>query len=253
MCFCRRRSDRSEQSSAGRPANLRAWRAKMVALCFACVLSASRMHHAEAIELQAAHVNATACLLARAFEIDPAYRYLFPDPAERERGLCDFFARNLRTHLPYGCTHAFLDGRNTPFATVTLRPPAGITISTLTMLRRGLLPFALAHGRGAVRRLFWLKRVYDELEAAAADGAPHFYVHMMAVAPEQQGQGHGALLLDRMLATNTAGAPTVPIVLTTHLPRNVAFYRRAGFRVVGERMLQPPDAAAYTVWSMRRG
>ena len=209
--------------------------------------------HDPAIPLQADHVAATAVLLARAFEIDPAYRYLFPVPEQRPHGLGDFFARNLRTHLPHRCTHALLDAQRRPYATVTLRPPGGIHISALTMLRRGLLPFAFSHGRAAVRRLFWLKHSYDQLEAAAAGHGPHFYVHMMAVAPEQQGRGHGARLLAQILDRASAAQPAVPAVLTTHLTINLEFYRRAGFEVSDERTLHPPDGEPYTVWSMRRG
>lgn len=205
-----------------------------------------------AVTLQPSHIEPTARMLARAFEIDPAYRYLFLDPALRERGLRDFFARNLRTHLPYRCTHAWLDAAGAPFATVTVRPPGGIPISMLTMLRQGLLPFALAHGRAAVARLFWLKRTYETLEARVVGRIPHFYVHMMAVAPEQQGRGHGAALLDQILTREIAAAPTLPIILTTHLPRNLVFYQRAGFEAVDERELEPPAAAKYTVWTMRR-
>lgn len=208
--------------------------------------------HTAAVSLQPEHVAETATLLARAFEIDPAYRYLFPDPAQRPRGLGDFFARNLRTHLPHRCTYALLDAQQRPFATVTIRPPGGIHISTLTMLRRGLLPFAVAHGRAAVRRLFWLKHTYDALEAEAAAHGPHFYVHMMGVAPDQQGRGHGARLLAQILDRTRATTSTVPTVLTTHLPINLEFYRRAGFELSDERTLHPPDAPPYTVWSMRR-
>jgi GNAT superfamily N-acetyltransferase len=206
----------------------------------------------DAVALQAAHVEPTAAMLARAFTIDPAYGYLFPDPHRRERGLRDFFARNLRTHLPHRCTHALLDAQQQPYATVTLRPPGGIELSALTLLRRGLLPFALAQGRAAVQRMFWLKRTYEALEAEAANGRQHFYVHMMAVSPDQQGRGHGARLLERILTCETACAPELPAVLTTHLPRNVVFYQRAGFQVVDERWLQPPGSEGYTVWSMRR-
>ena len=210
------------------------------------------MNVSDAVALQPAHVERTAAMLARAFAIDPAFGYLFPDPQRRERGLRDFFARNLRTHLPHRCTHALLDPQGQPYATVTLRPPGGIHVSALTMLRRGLLPFALAHGRATVQRLFWLRRTYDALEAETARGARHFYVHMMAVAPERQGRGHGARLLEQILECETARAPDLPAVLTTHLPRNVVFYQRHGFEVADERGLRPPGSDGYTVWTMRR-
>jgi GNAT superfamily N-acetyltransferase len=198
--------------------------------------------------LRAAHVDRTADLLARAFEVDEAYRYLFPDAAARTAGLRDFFARNLRTHLPQACTFVALDAGGRVLATVTLRPPGGLHISFWTMLRRGLLPFAAAHGWGAVQRLLWLKRTYDALEAEAAANLPHAYVHMMAVAPEHQGQGVGSRLLAQVLGASNAAQT----VLTTHLPRNLVFYRRHGFEVLSERTLQPPRSHAYTVWSMRR-
>lgn len=201
--------------------------------------------------LDASKVAPLAALLARSFDRDAAYRYLFADEASRTRGLQDFFVRNLQTHLPHGCTHVATDGAGVLLATVTLRPPAGIPISTLTMIRRGLLPFAFAHGRAAVKRLFWLKATYDAIEARAAQSAPHWHVHMMAVRGDAQGQGVGSALLRRVLEQATATSQHA-VVLTTHLPENVVFYRRAGFEVVDEQTLTPPDDRAYSVWSMRR-
>src|SRR5678815_5319297 len=101
-------------------------------------------------------VGMAAAILADAMDDDPAYRYLMPTAATRTRGLSDYFARSLRTYLPHRCTYVALDGSDTS-GTVTLRPPGGIDISTLTMIRRGLLPFAVTHGLAAVRRLFALK------------------------------------------------------------------------------------------------
>jgi GNAT superfamily N-acetyltransferase len=197
------------------------------------------------------HLEATAQMLADTFDDDAAYRYLFPVAATRRQGLADFFARNLRTHLPYRCTYVAYERTGEPLATVTLRPPEGFAISVLTMFRRGLLPFALAHGRAAVKRMFWLKNAYDALEERTANGAPHWYVHMMAVRPERQGQGVGSALLRRVLES-TAETSTHPTVLTTHLPENVIFYRRASFDVFAEQTLEPPGDRPYTVWSMRR-
>ena len=197
------------------------------------------------------HIAALAPMLGRAFDVDAAYQYLMPDAARRLDGLTEFFSGNLRVHLPHACTHVSLDERG-PCATVTLRPPGGVPISTLTMLRHGLVPFAFAHGRAAVKRLLWLKKTYDALEAEAAQNRPHWYVHMMAVRPDQQGRGLGSRLLEHMLArTADAGTP-LQCVLTTHLRQNLVFYQRAGFELTGERKLEPPDASPYTVWAMVR-
>jgi hypothetical protein len=120
------------------------------------------------VALTEAHVDRTATMLAHAFEVDAAYRYLFPDAATRTSGLQDFFARNLRMHLPHACTFVAIDASGCPVASVTLRPPHGVHISLWTMLRRGLLPFAVAHGHVAVHRLLWLKRTYGTRAADAA-------------------------------------------------------------------------------------
>ncbi len=199
-------------------------------------------------ELEPADVQETAALLAQAMDDDPAYGFLFP-AGEKRRGLTDLFARNLRTHLPYRCTSVLAEDGHI-VGTVTLRPPGGIPISLLTMLRRGLIPFAAAHGLGAVRRLFALKRVYDDLEEAMVAGAPHWLVHMMAVTPAQQGRGLGSRLVGEVLGARTPGLASRPTVLTTHQERNVTFYRRAGFDVTQVRDVALGDP--YRVWCMQR-
>lgn len=198
------------------------------------------------------HVPATADLIARAMDVDAAYRYLFSAERERLVGLTHLFDRNLRLHLSRRCTYVALDERDRVVGTVTVRPPDFVPISTTTMVRRGLLPFTLRHGLGATRRLFWLKETYDALEAELTSARPHWYLHMMAVLPERQGTGVGSELLDRVLDRTVGKSSGDRIVLTTHLPRNVAFYRRAEFDTVWERTVRPPKGAPFTVWGMAR-
>jgi GNAT superfamily N-acetyltransferase len=203
--------------------------------------------------LERGDVPGTARVIAAAMDVDAAYRHLFPDPSARRAGLEELFSRNLAIHLAHRCTWVTTDARGDVVGTVTLRPLGGISISRLTMIRRGLLPFAVRHGRGAVKRLLWLKDVYDGLERDLAAGDPHFYVHMMAVAPELQGRGVGGALLREVLERTGATSSRHPLVLTTHLPENVTFYRRQGFETVWERRLAPPMGERYSVWGMRRG
>jgi GNAT superfamily N-acetyltransferase len=197
-------------------------------------------------------VHATAAVLAAALDDDPAYQFLFPDARRRREGLADLFARNLQTHLPYRCTSVAVDGGRV-VGTVTLRPPEGFAISLWTMVRQGLIPFALAHGRLAVRRLFALKKTYDDLEARLARGDRHWLVHMMAVDPDRQGRGVGSRLLEHVLARTTDEATSAaPSVLTTHRERNVVFYERAGFVVDGVQRISMSSETPYRVWGMRR-
>ena len=205
------------------------------------------------VPISVSHLARTGRLLARALDDDPAYRFLFPSAATRPRGLADFFVRNLRTHLPYRGTYVLAED-DAVVATVTLRPPGGVPVSALTMLRRGLIPFAIRNGPASVRRLLRLKRAYDEIEERAS-GRPHLLVHMMAVAPERQGTGIGTRLLDDAIALSIHAhrAASHPIVLTTHKERNVTFYRKSGFGVTEQRDVKFDGAAAYPVWSMSRG
>jgi hypothetical protein len=86
----------------------------------------------------------------------------------------------LLSAVSHACTWVGSDGE-TALGTVTLRPPRGIAIGRLTLLRYGALPFVAAQGLAAFRRLLWLKDTYDALEREAAGGAPHWCVDLMAV------------------------------------------------------------------------
>lgn len=201
-------------------------------------------------------IEATASMLAASFIDDPAYGYLVPATASHSHGLTGFFRGNLRVHLAQRCTYT-MKAAGRLVGTVTIRPPGGVRMQPWTLVRHGFAPFILGHenlseGRAAWRRLMWLKKTYDALEALAADHGLHVHVHMMAIRPDQQGAGLGTKLLEAALRRATAGSGSFPIVLTTHLERNVTFYRRAGFEVISECIVTPPDAEGWTVWSMRR-
>lgn len=203
--------------------------------------------------LRSGQIPATATLLADALDRDPAYRFLLPSETSRRAGLRELFARNLETHLPHRCSYVLTDAEDV-VATVTVRPPGGVPTSALTMIRRGLIPFAVRHDYSAVQRLLALKRTYDALEHDLGRGAPHLHVHMMAVKSGLQGQGLGSLLLDQALgaARPEPSAPEVPIVLTTHTAHNVRFYEKRGFAVVSEQDVRPGGGEAYPVWGMSR-
>jgi GNAT superfamily N-acetyltransferase len=123
------------------------------------------------------------------------------------------------------------------------------------MIRRGLLPFALTHGPGAVRRLLAVKEKYDAIEARSARGERHWFVHMLGVDPTRQGKGLGsrllACILDRTVDARTTRG-YLPAILTTHRERNVLFYERAGFEVIGVEDVSMLGEGPYPVWTMRR-
>ena len=72
-----------------------------------------------------------------------------------------------------------------------------------------------------------------------------WYLSIIAIAPEAQGQGLGRLLLAPTLAE--ADAAGAVCYLETFSPRNLTFYERAGFGRRA-RIDEPTAPAAYTSW-----
>jgi ribosomal protein S18 acetylase RimI-like enzyme len=58
---------------------------------------------------------------------------------------------------------------------------------------------------------------------------PHWYLMILGVEPERQGQGIGSALISPTLAR--ADADGLPCYLETAKEQNLAFYRRHGFEV----------------------
>lgn len=89
-------------------------------------------------------------------------------------------------------------------------------------------------GQGALDRL----NQYEELSSVAEPGVPYYFVGMLGVMPGHQGRGMGRVLLDHV-ADMAAGHPTAEgVCLATEDPRNVPFYERAGYRVLGHTHIQ---------------
>jgi predicted N-acetyltransferase YhbS len=85
--------------------------------------------------------------------------------------------------------------------------------------------------RGALPRAFTMmsrREAHDPRE-------PHWHVGPLGVHPDAQGQGVGASLLQAFLsAVDEAGEPAF---LETDVERNVTFYQRFGFEVVGSEVI----------------
>ena len=73
---------------------------------------------------------------------------------------------------------------------------------------------------------------FDAAMAVPADAGPHWYLGVLATAPERQGSGLGRAVTAPMLAA--ADRARLPAYLETMSSENVAIYRRLGFEVVRE-------------------
>lgn len=163
-------------------------------------------------------------VLARAFQDDPAWVWLFPDPAHRRRLLPWLF----RIGFDVTAADVWVNAGTVSGAARWLPPgrPAmrvGPTLKALvaTPFRLGAatVPF-LSYGRAV-----------EQLRADVAPG-PHWYLAGIGVAPEAQRQGMGGALLRP--GVEAAQREGVPAVLLTNNEANLRFYESHGFTVVRE-------------------
>ncbi len=191
----------------------------------------------DVLRLDRSRYGEASAVLARAFQDDPAWSWLFPD-AGRRREVMPWLFR-----LGFEMSTADVWGAGEPLVGAARwlppgRPPVrvGATLRALavTPLRLGAttIPF-LAYGRAV------------EVMRARAAAAPHWYLAGIGVEPARQRQGIGGELLQPGLrAAREAG---VPAVLLTNTERNLSFYNRHGFEVVLEGAT--PEGGPYA-WAM---
>ena len=175
--------------------------------------------------------------LVRAFADDPVANFMFAGERRRRLGLHSFFTAQInRQYLPGG--HVY-----------TTEDLAGAAVwGTPDRHRNGLLellqllptaPFLLsARTVRALRLLFEVDGLHPK--------EPHWYLATLGTAPERQGQGVGAALLQPVL--DLADAEGMPAYLESSKERNVPFYARFGFEVVEELHSKVGSPPMWRMW-----
>ncbi len=196
----------------------------------------------QATQLTADNVKRAGKVLGRAFFDDPMTEYMFPDEATRERPNRWLMEKGAAYGLRYGEVHttAGVDG-----AAVWL-PPDDTDMTPLRMLRTGMALAPFRVGMSAFRRFMALTDFTDDLHHRDMPAA-HWYLMILGVEPERQGQGIGGALIEPVVSR--ADASGLPCYLETMKEINVTFYKKHGFDVVWEGDI--PNGAPY-MWTMRR-
>lgn len=174
--------------------------------------------------------------LAFAFQEDPVFRWIVPDPARRRERLPSVFAAFAELYLPYGET--YLTGGGVGAA--LWAPPAGATFSTEQLETLGeRLSTVLGDDAG---RALELGAILDEHHPEQ----PAFYLQFMGVRPNQQGRGLGSQLLRTVL--DMCDADRTPAYLEATSPPNRRLYERHNFGTIAQVDL--PDGPS--LWAMWR-
>jgi ribosomal protein S18 acetylase RimI-like enzyme len=200
------------------------------------------MRDSEIVRLEANQQSQAGEVLARAFHDDPLYTLVIPEGDKRARALPWLFDKVVRYSLLYGevYTTPAVDG-------VACWLPPGRTKLTLgRMVRSGLHATPLKMGLAAYRRFDAYMGYADAVHARYAP-EPHWYLWAIGVAPASQGKGIGSSLIQPILEQADAGGTAC--YLETEMERNIRFYEKHGFEVVGGGKV--PELGIQ-VWAMVR-
>lgn len=192
--------------------------------------------------LRTEHVPAAAHALARAFQDDPMMRHVIPDDTARPDALRAMMGFFLRSCLTTGRVLTTEEG----VGAAGFIGPGRTGFSTWQSVRSGFLGMAVRLGPVATHRLLSVERVSDRLRHDTA-GPTHLYLAILGVDPDRHGTGLGGRLLQATL--QCADDRDVDTHLETMHPKNVPFYERHGFEVVGH---DNGFGGAMEIWSMRR-
>jgi GNAT superfamily N-acetyltransferase len=196
----------------------------------------------EVVRLDDEQIPAAAAVLARAFFPDPLFIRVLPDEQHRAAALPAIMQMIVTYCQRYGECYTTAGAVR---AVAAWNAPGSETTEE-RMMAAGFGAAAAAMGDAATGRLLAVVEHFDGLRARALPD-PHWYLMVVGVEPNLQGQGVGGGLLQPVLAR--ADATGLACYLETATLRDVQFYTRHGFQVLEEGDV-PGVGEHY--WTMRR-
>lgn len=183
--------------------------------------------------------------LTHAFMTDPYMRYIIQidDEARMFPKLRWLLRQPLSLVLRgAGVVYTTPDTRG---AAVWMQPGYTIGLKAFFTLNVYQGPFRISPG--ATLRYLRYESKLDAIHEQAVS-APHWYLFLLGVAPDYQGQGIGSALMQPVL--QQADAAGQICFLETMNPHNVPLYQKHGFAIVSET--RPVGDAGPVAWSMLR-
>lgn len=193
----------------------------------------------DVVRLEPARLGEASDVLARAFQDDPAWRWIIPEGRRRAAVLPWLF----RVGFDVTAADVWVTPGEIVGAARWLAPgrPAMRVGPTLRALVG--TPFRLGPATG---RFLAYGRAVELLRARVAPG-PHWYLAGIGVDPVRQREGIGAALLQPGLLGSARDV--LPCVLLTNNERNLSFYGAHGFQLVDRA---PTPEGGPEAWAMVR-
>lgn len=182
-----------------------------------------------AVAVQSEDETRTIAALVTAFADDPFIRWMFPDPHQ--------YLSAFPLVLKYFAGAAFERGsayRSEDFSAACLWLPPGVSPDEAGLGQ------VLEHWVSASSQ----EQVFAVMEQVGAGHPedPHWYLPAIGVDPNYQGDGKGSQLLGRSLKSCDQACRLAYLESTN--PRNIPFYQRHGFDVIG--IIQIDDSPVLT-------
>jgi ribosomal protein S18 acetylase RimI-like enzyme len=181
-------------------------------------------------------------MLVRAYMDDPIAGWMCPSQDLRARTLAGMYSARLRQMLTH---RAIWANPECTSAAVWLPPrcPKTPLRPNGALLRCLLDPRLLA-------RAPLLALGLRSIDRAHPNDPPHWYLSLLGTDPDAQGRGLGSAVLEPVLErcdSDGAGA-----YLESSKPRNLDFYARFGFQVIGELRLPHGGPTMWPMWRAPR-
>jgi ribosomal protein S18 acetylase RimI-like enzyme len=182
-------------------------------------------------------IDAIATSLSRAFEDDPVWMYLIPDPTKRLKRLFRYFSTAMRLqHISHSTSYT-----DSGCAGSALWDPPGHWRMTLSQYARGTPGFIGSFGAGTLNAM----RALSAVEKRHPARPHHYYLAVLGTDPDHQGKGIGSSVLKPVL--DKCDHDGVGAYLESSKESNIAFYARHGFEVRGEVRL-PGGPLVWPMW-----
>ncbi|MGD1938956.1 MAG: GNAT family N-acetyltransferase [Cyanophyceae cyanobacterium] len=183
--------------------------------------------------------------LATAFNQDPLISHGLPDSPEAKQVALEKMSQGVLNFAQvFAQTYTTAGG---PKGVAVWQPPEESDTSWAqlwSLVGSGMLKTPLFFRWDRIPDMLWLLSTLATLHKKLMPD-PHWYLIMLGVAPQYQGQGIGGELIQPIL--EQADRDQVPCYLETTTPAAMRFYERRGFQTIHQDFF-----AGHSYWAMKR-